>query len=851
MSAARYVGRVGGLAVALGIGAAIFTGQSAASADTGAPSSGSESASTSDTTTTADSTTSPDSATTASDTDGVDSAASPPVTRVGAMRLDRTDRPQSGPRARTHKREVDSAEPKPATTAEADNAENRSESRRSHTDDATTDQPVDKPEAAEAESLSTVTTLDVDVPDPSVDDAGNTPASPRTDGPALFTLLGTARRESDKLDYAADFNVDNGVITGINQSQSSGVTYTAVGKPDDGAKVVVDKTTGNFSFLPYSSQLTTDGAGEFRVLVAETTLLDAVLERLPIVKTLVQPIIIRLHELPIIRDVLAPVIGRSKIYTVEVPIGLFVGEGKPPIAFTTTVVSFDDTPISVNYFPRIGLRDNESAPTILNGPSLATAGYIDPTQELTVFGLVPGLKPLRAAGYNVVTWDPRGEFASGGVLHLDSPHFEAQDVSAILDWVSDLETTELEEGTDDPLVGMVGGSYGGGIQLSTAGTDTRIDAIAPGIAWNNLTDTLYPHDAFKTSWSSLLLLSLVVSGSRIDSQIYAGILTGALAGFLTERQQEFLNDNSPDQVIDKIDIPTLFLQGTVDTLFPLQQALDNADVIEENAPVKMIWYCGGHGKCLDPVDQDRQSAFLVNETLKWMDTYVKGKPEYGDTPPPVTERKFEWIDQAGHLYSTNFLPTDPDNFFGTSIPVSGGGGILSIVPVIGGSGPQNKAGFPVSLVSAAPAKNAINVAIPQVSETTHVVGAPELTLTYRGVGTARNVYAQIVDERTNRVVGNIVSPIPVKLDGTLQTTTVSMENIALTMTSTDRLKLQIVTSATPFENATAYGAIDVSHVELTLPTATGVTRRELPPAHPDRPLTSKTERTLEDLLLGG
>ena len=573
------------------------------------------------------------------------------------------------------------------------------------------------------------------------------------------------------------------MITGVNTTQSGGVTYTVVGKPVGCAKVVVDKTTGGFSFLPYASQLTTDSTGTFRILVAETSIIDAVLERLPIVKTLVQPIIIRLHELPVVRDVLAPVIGRSKIYTIEVPVGSFVGEDKAPIAFTTTVASsLDGTPISVNWFPRIGLGPSDEAPTILNGPSLATAGYIDPTQELTVFGLVPGLKPLRAAGYNVVTWDPRGEFASGGVLHLDSPYYEAVDVASIIDWVAEQKNTALDPGsTTDPLIGMVGGSYGGGIQLTTAGTDGRVDAIAPGIAWNNLVTTLYPHDAFKTSWSSLLLLSLVVSGSRIDSEIYSGILTGALAGFLTKGQQDFLNENSPDNVVGDIKVPTLFLQGTVDTLFPLQQALKNAAALDPSVPVKMIWYCGGHGKCLDPVDQDRQSAFLVNETLAWMNTYVKGKTV--DAPPPVTGPTFEWIDQTGNLYSTNHLPTDPSNFFGPSISASGEGRILPIVPVIGGSGPQNKAGFPVSLVLGAPAKNAVNVSLPTVSEITYVVGAPELTLTYSGLGTARTVYAQIVDESTKRVVGNIVSPIPVKLDGTRQSVTVKMENIAYTMTT--------------------------------------------------------------------
>ena len=37
----------------------------------------------------------------------------------------------------------------------------------------------------------------------------------------------------------------------------------------------------------------------------------------------------------------------------------------------------------------------------------------------------------------MVTWDPRGEFASGGILNVDSPAFEGQDVKGIIDWISD------------------------------------------------------------------------------------------------------------------------------------------------------------------------------------------------------------------------------------------------------------------------------------------------------------------------------------------------------------------------------------------------------------------------------
>ncbi len=102
--------------------------------------------------------------------------------------------------------------------------------------------------------------------------------------------------------------------------------------------------------------------------------------------------------------------------------------------------------------------------------------------------------------------------------------------------------------------------------------------------------------------------------------------------------------------------------------------------------------------------------------------------------------------------------------------------------------------------------------------TTTVVGAPELTFTYSGIGTSRHVYAQIVDKNTGLVVGNIVTPVPVTLDGRTHEAHVSMEDMAYTMDENSDLELQIVGSATPYLNLTSYGFINVSDVSVSLPT---------------------------------
>ena len=66
---------------------------------------------------------------------------------------------------------------------------------------------------------------------------------------------------------------------------------------------------------------------------------------------------------------------------------------------------------------------------------------------------------------------------------------------------------------------MVGGSYGGGIQLVTAATDCRVDAIVPTIAWHSLVTSLDKADTSKTGWSGIL--TDLSSSDHVDPEVKA------------------------------------------------------------------------------------------------------------------------------------------------------------------------------------------------------------------------------------------------------------------------------------------------------------------------------------------
>ena len=112
--------------------------------------------------------------------------------------------------------------------------------------------------------------------------------------------------------------------------------------------------------------------------------------------------------------------------------------------------------------------------------------------------------------------------------------------------------------------------------------------------------------------------------------------------------------------------------------------------------------------------------------------------------------------------------------------------------------------------------------MPPVTETTHVVGAPQLTLTYSGTGNATHVYAQIVDDKTHLVLGNQATPIPVVLDGQTHTETYSLEQVAETLAPGQSVHVQIVTSTIDFLNFYSFGSIDVKGMSISLPTVNAV-----------------------------
>ena len=252
---------------------------------------------------------------------------------------------------------------------------------------------------------------------------------------------------------------------------------------------------------------------------------------------------------------------------------------------------------------------------------------------------------LARHGYVVLTYTAQGFGSSTGCVTLQSRTYDVKDAQQLITKVLD-PLPAVKHDANGSVVGMVGGSYGGGIQLNVAESDKRIHAISPSRTWNTLqyslnpnnrvvpgdptgyTHTLNDQGVFKQQWTSLFFASgngnpiggLPPSGpsqgtcpqeklaSGEPTQVagvpclgfhvevcetYASITA---TGDATAADRALLADASGATQIDRLRVPTLLVQGQSDTLFNENDAVATyAALRRAGVPVKMIWNSGGHG----------------------------------------------------------------------------------------------------------------------------------------------------------------------------------------------------------------------------------------------------------------
>ncbi|WP_257926629.1 alpha/beta hydrolase, partial [Amycolatopsis iheyensis] len=138
-------------------------------------------------------------------------------------------------------------------------------------------------------------------------------------------------------------------------------------------------------------------------------------------------------------------------------------------------------------------------------------------------------RELARKGFVVMTWSARGFGKSTGKIGLNDPDGEVADASHLIDrLVAQHQVTTDAKG--DPKVAVTGASYGGALSLLLAGTDKRVDAIAPVITYNDLAQGLVPNAAAPKAPAAGTPATGAFATDGVFKKSWAGIFFSAGSG---------------------------------------------------------------------------------------------------------------------------------------------------------------------------------------------------------------------------------------------------------------------------------------------------------------------------------
>ncbi|WP_232680354.1 CocE/NonD family hydrolase [Nocardioides sp. R-C-SC26] len=320
------------------------------------------------------------------------------------------------------------------------------------------------------------------------------------------------------------------------------------------------------------------------------------------------------------------------------------------------------------YLPRAASR-TRPVPAIM-----ATNGFGGSKDGLAGYG-----REFARQGYALLAYSGLGFGGSSCAIHLDDPLWDGRAAQQLVSYLGgatgaaflDADLTRPapalqvirrdtrdhtgRRSVNDPRVGMVGGSYGGGAQFAAAAEDPRIDAIVPLATWNDLSYSLAPNNvagqgvvagvpgAPKTNWALGFVAAGVASGltnlpadtprligcPNFETWVCSSLALAGVTGTIDATTQGRLHRRSVAGFIDRIRIPTLLGQGQGDTLFNLNEAVATYEALRSRGvPTQMIWFNGGHSADFAPgeIDEfavDTRRQYVAGRIKGWFDRYLK------------------------------------------------------------------------------------------------------------------------------------------------------------------------------------------------------------------------------------
>jgi putative CocE/NonD family hydrolase len=307
-----------------------------------------------------------------------------------------------------------------------------------------------------------------------------------------------------------------------------------------------------------------------------------------------------------------------------------------------------------------------------------------------------------AFGYEVLSYSGLGFGGSGCKITLDDPDYDGKAASQLISYlggapgiafadaahttpaptldvvIHDAKDHAGHAQTYDPRVGMIGGSYGGGVQFAAAADDARLDTIVPFITWNDLSYSLDPNNtaqtsgvtgstpgAIKLNWglgfSAEGVLDGLENAQGDPSRLYGcpnfadwvcpALVEAGTTGYFWPDAIAATRHASVASYMSKIKIPVLLLQGENDTLFNLNEAAATYRALKtQGTPVKMVWQSWGHSGAtpapgeLNLSSPDPATQYETARVADWFAHYLMGA-DVGTGPTFAYFR--DWISYSG------------------------------------------------------------------------------------------------------------------------------------------------------------------------------------------------------------
>lgn len=356
-----------------------------------------------------------------------------------------------------------------------------------------------------------------------------------------------------------------------------------------------------------------------------------------------------------------------------------------PLTFTLTTSSRRCT-VDADLYRPAGVDAQHPAPAVLTTNGFG-GSKSDGSTDATG-------KAFAQRGYVGLAYSGLGFGKSGCLISLDDPRIDGRAASALVDFLAG--TRAADDGTTidyvsadkkgDPRVGMIGGSYGGAIQMATAAVDHRVDALVPLITWNDLAYSLDPQNAaerdvpgvFKWQWTNGFylmgegqpLLEPSLDPSRVNRlgclhfvddacETIRTLNSGRYPADKTRALLTYARSVSPVSYLKDVKAPTLLVQGQADSLFNLNEARASYETLRaRGTTAKMIWQSWGHsGGLTDPASGELnlsqgnlETSYVGRRILAWFDRYLH-QDKGVDTGPAFAYYR-DWIDDPDATYAT-------------------------------------------------------------------------------------------------------------------------------------------------------------------------------------------------------